>query len=421
MSFCSSNLCSNGRTAPSPVCLFLGLLTLWPLIAVFSPRLMALAPVIMGLIGLALYRIHTSTWPTLNKPLAVSMVSIIILSGLSHFWAVDPDFALERTGKIALILITGTIAVLTTLSWIQKTPENIDNPISVFSRVVPVVLIIAGSIVVFELLTHALIYRSLHPDLKLIPSPAVLNRGSIVFIFALLPALHLLRYSSYAHKTKLALLAALSAVMYAIIIRTDSQSVQLAFVVGIFFTFAFPYRFKTAWYGLLGFMLLGIWSAPWLASYLFTVLPEMGKDLYLYQMSYASDRLEIWDFISRRMFDHPFIGHGIEATRAIHDFDSARLYHADNHVLHPHNFIIQIWFEFGAVGIALLSALLIGIFETIRRVPVMQSRLYLPVTMACLSVATTGYGFWQSWWLGTLFITACFCILVGYVIKSRNI
>ena len=159
-------------------------------------------------------------------------------------------------------------------------------------------------------------------------------------------------------------------------------------------------------------MILGIMGAPWIAQYLFDVLPPLLNNNPVFQDSYAADRLEIWSFVTNRMCDHPIIGHGIEATRAIKDFESQKLYHADTHVLHPHNFIIQIWFEFGVLGALALSGFFGGLFYILSTSSQSLQKLGLPVLMACVSVSATGYGFWQSWWLGTLFFVMSLCIIV---------
>jgi O-antigen ligase len=119
-------------------------------------------------------------------------------------------------------------------------------------------------------------------------------------------------------------------------------------------------------------------------------------------------RLEIWDFISRRALQSPFIGHGTEATKSI-TFDTAQLYQPGKTILHPHNFALQLWIEFGAFGAALGAAFLGDILSRIYKFDLPLRRFSLALLMASLSVASTGYGLWQGWWLGV------FCLLIAFI------
>jgi len=131
--------------------------------------------------------------------------------------------------------------------------------------------------------------------------------------------------------------------------------------------------------------------------------------------------LEIWDYISRYTLQHPFFGYGIEATRAILDFDSKRVFAPDNTILHPHNYVIQTWIEFGAFGICILSALTYIVFTNIKNnYTIAQQKLLLPTLMATLFAASVAYGLWQGAWIGLMFHVAAVTLMTTTLIKTNT-
>ena len=264
-----------------------------------------------------------------------------------------------------------------------------------------------GLLCVVEMYSHGLIYKLSHPDLE-IYNPAVLNRATVFFVFCFWPAFHVLR--AWPGEAKKYLQIILMALVAAILVKTDSQSAQMAFLFSAPFYFIFPAGRRWAWYMFGGALIAAFWLSPWIAQALFEQMAPAISDIELFRRSYAANRMEIWDFVASRALESPIYGHGVEATRAITDFETDRIYHKHNIVLHPHNFALQIWIEFGALGIAAFSALIGGALVKLRALPVHSARLWLACLVAGLSVASTGYGLWQSWWVGALCVCAALCI-----------
>ena len=103
----------------------------------------------------------------------------------------------------------------------------------------------------------------------------------------------------------------------------------------------------------------------------------------------------------------PIIGHGIDVARDIKDFKNDGKFQKSNRILHPHNFAIQIWLELGAIGAVLFSTLLSIIIYTISKLKTHRS-LYLSTLITALCFYSFSYSLWQSWLLGTIFITLTF-------------
>lgn len=333
-------------------------------------------------------------------PLWLWLGAVIALMGLGYFWALAPESVLSRTLKTAPILMGG--ALLGAFAWAQDETFKVS-----FRRYFPWAVLAAAVLCLIELYTAAPLYQALRGTLNHgLDNLSGLNRGVVFLSLCAVAGLSLLQ------KNK-PLTYVLALIFAAIFYKTESQSAQLAFFLGAVFYFFFPVRKKSAWIGLGALLSASILSAPWLAQFLFGRLAGATEGVDWLQRSYAAQRMEIWDFISRRALEQPWLGHGVEATRTITNFDTARIYYPMSEVLHPHNFALQVWIESGAVGALFLCAFLIYLLHASYRSGSVAARIFLPVLIACLSAAATGYGLWQGWWLGSFTALAALSILMG--------
>src|SRR5690606_1135472 len=103
--------------------------------------------------------------------------------------------------------------------------------------------------------------------------------------------------------------------------------------------------------GALAFWLL---AAPFVTPLLAQALPNAALPY-----SWAA-RIEVWSYVSARIAEQPWIGHGLDASRVD---DAAILVQGQTSgaiPLHPHSASLQIWFETGAVGALLAAACLLA-------------------------------------------------------------
>jgi exopolysaccharide production protein ExoQ len=379
---------------------FLGLLALALLLAADLPRFLALGPAATGLIGFIGCRLLGKKFPDIRN-ISIYIAPIIVLAALSALWAIDPGEVLTRTGKLAGLMLAGTMllgaAWHINIEWLR--PKL---------WIIPAALLAGAGLIAVELFLDAPLHRLFRGTDESTPVyDAVFNRGAAAYVICLVPAFALLRHS-LNQKTAIALFAvAFAAMMLAI----ESQSAQLALLLSLLFMFAFPYRRKAAWITLGGLIALYIATAPFLAIWAFANLADTLSVMPFLQEAYAGPRLEIWDYVSRYILQNPCTGYGLEASRVITDFDSAQKYQEGTSILHPHNFAIQLWLEFGILGAGLGIAFCLGVLHAIYRMTQAHARIALPAFIAALSVASTGYGLWQSWWIGLLFLVAALCVL----------
>ncbi len=132
-------------------------------------------------------------------------------------------------------------------------------------------------------------------------------------------------------------------------------------------------------------------------------------------LSWAA-RAGIWDYVCGRIMEQPWIGHGLDASRAVTDRIQIRDQLDMRGVpLHPHSASLHVWFETGAVGAVLAAAtLLAGGYALIRAYgdnrPAAAAAC---ATLAALGlIANVSFGAWQEWWNATMFVAAA---LVGAI------
>ncbi|MCB9990751.1 MAG: O-antigen ligase family protein [Rhodospirillales bacterium] len=390
---------------------FIAILTLMPLIAFISPRFLAYWPGLGGLVLAGLYYAETKSFPAINKTLLAVVCSLLILAGGSSLWALDPSFALERTFKIALILIPSL------LFWavIDAVPVAAVKP---YLKYAAYACAFFAGVLAFDMAFNFPVSRFLH-GLSFADhfEKSNLNRGLIAVTAASLAAYSFLG----KHPQPVQRLAFLLPLLAALCL-TQSQSAQLGAILAVLFFFAFPYSHQWAWKLVAGLLLICLFGAPFLAMWLFgqfaadiATMPVIGQG-----GGFGAQRLEIWDAVARKALEHPLWGMGIEATRAVEAFDTAQIYRKGVTELHPHNFAIQLWIEFGVLGALWGSAVFVLLFRALSRLSYGAARSSLPVLMFFMPVLAFGYGMWQSWLLGLLVLSFAFARLAMRLYEEKD-
>lgn len=119
-------------------------------------------------------------------------------------------------------------------------------------------------------------------------------------------------------------------------------------------------------------------------------------------------RAEIWAFVADRIAEHPVLGWGLNASRAIPGGKDLIQPGIEKLPLHPHNAILQLWLELGAVGASIGAAVAILVIRAATSAAAdTDSRIGMAAAAsAALTVAGTAYGLWQGWWMATLWLIA---------------
>jgi O-antigen ligase len=391
----------NSLLTPQPLSLscsraYAAMLCLIPLLAIVMARSTALAPPLLAAVIL-LCCSAARRYPRFSPRMWLWAFVFPFLMALSALWSVAPGESFMRAMKIL------PIALSAPLLWDLGRAMD-EKYAALFRRYFPLSVLAGGLFLVTELYVNAPLNAFFTAPHEIF-SFSQLNRGTVIFILCVFPAFHCLQYGEYSMQEKNLLAGALAFAVALILWETLSQTVQLAFMVALVFYVLFPFRARAAWIALVIFIIAGLFSAPWAAQFMFDRLAAGAVQVSWLQNAYPADRMEIWDFVSRRALENPVLGFGAEATRAL-SFDNAEIYHKTSRALHPHNFALQLWIEFGVIGVGIAAFFLTDLLRCLRRLEIRHARFLLPLLAACLSVALTSYGLWQSWWIGTLSLLA---------------
>jgi O-antigen ligase len=134
-------------------------------------------------------------------------------------------------------------------------------------------------------------------------------------------------------------------------------------------------------------------------------------------------RVSIWQVTVRHLAEAPIMGHGLDTARsfygqetqkevALYDKEGIRRWISQYEPipLHPHNAVLQVWLELGAVGA------LIGLVVLLAAVKGIAGATAAGVARAAasgafvsgLTIASVSFGIWQSWWLCGLWLIGAF-------------
>jgi len=128
-------------------------------------------------------------------------------------------------------------------------------------------------------------------------------------------------------------------------------------------------------------------------------------------------RLLVWEYVGKQIIKKPFLGHGAGTSRLIGQNIILHVPNSAQNIkggvpLHPHNNYLQVWLEFGILGIIIASFIWVKIlrFGFIKR-----RESYVLGTGICSTIITIfvasnlSFGVFQAWWMasvGLIFLVA---------------
>lgn len=231
------------------------------------------------------------------------------------------------------------------------------------------------------------------------PPPHMLNKALLTITLLVWPAaLHLWQLG------RRACAALLLCVVAAAVIPQDSSTAALALIVGIAAAILARVTGRFALW-LVGLSLVtGVLLTPYLVDPLrtwFTAHMDQGA------WWSAHHRLYIWSFVLERMAEKPWLGWGVEASRAMPDFGWAIWPGQDRMIpLHPHNEFLQVWLELGPIGLALLLTALMVPLRRALSYSWGQRMFVIGAWGSTTTAMVPGYGAGQTWWLFTVMALA---------------
>jgi O-antigen ligase len=178
-------------------------------------------------------------------------------------------------------------------------------------------------------------------------------------------------------------------------------------------------------------VVVGVMGAPWIMALLPDPRVSMrGIDIL---PNSAIHRLVIWRVVIDHIHQRPWLGHGLDTTRSLYSQNSARLielaeptskgmagFVSEPIPLHPHNMILQVWVELGAIGACIMLGAILGVLYVLAHArigDIGRAAGYGLCTTAFI-IAAVSYGAWQGWWLSVLGLSAA--IFVAVLVREPN-
>lgn len=193
---------------------------------------------------------------------------------------------------------------------------------------------------------------------------------------------------------------------------TESRATRMALICGLATTIvAFPFPILTR--RVLAAVLVALLAFP-LPFAMWNVFPQHQAWLNHLAPSWQN-RVEIWDYISFRIFERPLLGWGMGSSHLIPYLQPhGNLYHyVMTEAPHPHNVILQLWVELGLPGLALGVVFALVVLKKASRLPSRIRPFAYGCWMASLCISLVAYNFWSDSLFGLFALTGLAFILLA--------
>jgi O-antigen ligase len=351
--------------------------------AVLTPLLGWLAPLgfapllsVMGLLCLPALRIADE-----DRPALIVLLGLLVWAAASTTWSPNPS----KSGFDALKLALGVPLFWSAVCGARRADPRLN---AWALRVLAFGLALFGLELLAETATGAAIYRYLHVTYyePIRVDIARVHMGHSTFVLAVLWPVVLV--GGLRKRWEVALLALAVAGMVAAAHVFGSDAPVLAFplsAAAMLAVWLWPKagpRLIAAKAAALSILMPGlIWAVR--AGGEYVALEQKLPASWAARMSYWSHTIDwIWE--------HPFRGWGLDASRAMGPGIS----------LHPHNAALQIWLELGVVGAIAAAAFWgLSLVRLSRETPSQAMTGVAGSVAAFLLFAWINFGAWQEWWL----------------------
>ena len=134
------------------------------------------------------------------------------------------------------------------------------------------------------------------------------------------------------------------------------------------------------------------------------------KYIFYTKSSDKMHRLIIWSYVKEKILEKPLFGHGFLSSRNINNEERETLNNTKYQLipLHPHNSILEIWLELGAIGIIIFFIFLKILLNKMYYFDRINHKV---TTVAIISffqifyIGQISFSFWQPWWVAIILIT----------------
>ncbi len=388
-------------------------------LAIFASKALTPLFVAAAVIGLATDFLDQRRLPRLPRPFAVLFALVVAWGLLSALWSITPGRSLYLNLPLAgtylggLVLVSLAVRLRPDERRFFETALVAGFALGTVMLAIEIMSPLALTSVIFPLIRGNDIgeFRDWIYGLPGYHLPNFFKHGTMMAMLLVWPAIAIL----WRRGARIFASALMAAVLLLLILSTNGSSIfGLAVGLGAL-AISFMARAKACWV-FAAVVALGIGGAP-VAIQLIPNNQDLARMLPNLPDSVFS-RFFVWRNVADLIAEAPVQGKGLDTSRAISpDNERIRFIAKGGELrdsvvvpLHPHNAVLQVWLELGAVGALLLLAIMLAM---IRRISVnaggrMDRAICFGAVFSALSIANLSYGIWQSWWQGTLWLLAAF-------------
>ena len=374
-----------------------------PPLAVFVP--LAIAPLVGALAILVAAVGRPAALRASREPRAVAILLLLLAlwAAFSALWSPIPGHSLVEAGRFLLISIAGLVILGACCSLDEQGAARLG--VAVLGGTILAIALLQLELRAGEPLGHLLKHL---PRDQFLPMERY-DRGVTVLMLMAWPAA-----AGLLRQKRVLIAVIMAALTLATLLEFVSQAAALAALVGLA-------------------VLPGGWFAPRLVAAgliapvlaMGLVFPPLAPDGHAIAAIHRAvpeikisgiHRLAIWRFAAEHIAEHPVLGWGMDAARALPGgktpvsvvMPEVELPPTSEILpLHPHDAALQWRLELGLPGFLLAAALVAWLLLRVAGTPIAWYRaLGFGYTAAVLTVALLSYGAWQEWWLAALWLSA---------------
>jgi exopolysaccharide production protein ExoQ len=382
-------------------------------VAIFAPKGLAVLFALSALLSLVSGFAHlreTLVAMGWGVRLAAAFTALSLASAL---WSMTPGTTVKKALILGLVLFCGLILTCAARRLQGKGRRMFETGL-IFGGV------LGFAALAIEIYFGGPLFQLLWGAMGIPPQPAstmlrAVNQGAAVAAIFLLP------WALAVRRRKGTLWASIGfAVCVVVLAFGQADSQKAALIVGLAAVVLVFIGGKPALKGLSALFVVGVLSAPWVVPVLPDPLDAHNSAAGL--PNSTQHRLVIWQTTARLIFKKPLAGSGFDTSRAFYNKDQKAVYIFGGEdsparwftkfepiPLHPHNGILQIWLELGALGAILMAAVL---YYITNRLSAFENRFERAVIFGSfvtgLVIFSISYGAWQSWWMGAIWLLTAF-------------
>ncbi|MEI7609434.1 MAG: O-antigen ligase family protein [Rhodospirillaceae bacterium] len=316
--------------------------------------------------------------PALDRPLAALALAFAALCWASALWSIVPGHSAAAAGQLSLIL-AAALVVLTL-------PPPAAPVRATAMHWLPRAMSLGVAVLCLDTaLGYPLQGLMGHQGTKY-------NRGLNYLVLLAWPLA-----AAFAAERRWTAAAALGGLMVVAVTVGVSVTGTLALAAGgAVFLLALLLRGATA-PALFGLMAALVAALPFLLH----AAAAARQSLWPYIKFTGFHRLEIWDYMTARVLEHPWLGWGFLSAKfvPIRPEELATYRFASDSGVYPHNQWLELWIETGAVGAALGLAFLALVLWRIRALPAATRPFAFAACGSAMTISWFNFEIaTDSWW-----------------------